>query len=68
MSITPLPDGITSDLEALRLALAQMSAGDLSSEQTRAIAAEISAIRLHLKRLARENQELRTQLNRALDS
>jgi hypothetical protein len=50
------------ELESLKVALASMTSDELSSEQTNAISAEISAIRLQLKRLAYEQQELRRRL------
>jgi flagellin-like hook-associated protein FlgL len=51
-----------SELESLKVALASMTSDQLSSEDTSAIAAEISAIRLQLKRLAYDQQELRRRL------
>ncbi len=50
------------ELEALKLALVDMSAEDLGSDETGAIAAEISAIRLQLKRLAFEHEAARRHL------
>ena len=47
----PIPDSMTSDLEALKLTLASMAPSDLRADQAKALAQEISAIRLHLKRL-----------------
>jgi flagellin-like hook-associated protein FlgL len=51
-----------SELESLKVALASMTSDELSLEDTSAIAAEISAIRLQLKRLAFEQQEIRRRL------
>jgi hypothetical protein len=42
---------ITSDLEALKVALIGMSPQDIAQLDAEAMAREISAIRLHLKRL-----------------
>ena len=47
-----VPGGIVGELEALKWRLAAMdTADDLPAGQSAALAAEISAIRLHLKRL-----------------
>lgn len=62
MSTGPLPPGLVGELESLKVALASMTSDELSSEDTSAIAAEISAIRLQLKRLAFEQQEIRRRL------
>jgi len=43
---------ITSDLEALKVALIGMTPQDIEQLDAEAMAREISAIRLHLKRLA----------------
>ncbi len=43
---------VQRELEDLKLRLAAMEAPDLPENDAQAIAAEISAIRLHLKRLA----------------
>jgi hypothetical protein len=51
----PLPEDITTDLEAIKLQLAAMAATDLPPDLTRAMAVEISAIRLQLKRLAADH-------------
>jgi hypothetical protein len=48
----PIPDSLVSDLEALKLSLANLEATDVNPVQAGLLAAEISAIRLHLKRLA----------------
>ncbi len=42
---------ITSDLEALKMALIGMTPQDIEQPDAEAMAREISAIRLHLKRL-----------------
>ena len=51
----PLPENITSDLEAIKLHLADLAGADLPPDLTKAMAVEISAIRLHLKRLAADH-------------
>ncbi len=48
----PIPDHVTADLEALKLQLVGMGVADLPEPQAEAMAREISAIRLHLKRIA----------------
>jgi hypothetical protein len=47
---------ITSDLEALKGALIDMTPTDIDQSASAAMALEISAIRLHLKRLEYERQ------------
>jgi flagellin-like hook-associated protein FlgL len=47
---------ITRDLEALKVALIGMTADDLAPTEAAALAQEISAIRLHLKRLDHERR------------
>lgn len=52
METGPIPGGIIGELEALKWRLAAMDTPDeLPLAQSAALAAEISAIRLHLKRL-----------------
>ena len=59
METGPIPDQVVSDLEALKWRLAAMSTPeDLPGEQAEALRAEISAIRLHLKRLDLERQDV----------
>jgi hypothetical protein len=48
----PIPDSLVADLEALKLSLAALQAKDVDPAQAGLLAAEISAIRLQLKRLA----------------
>jgi hypothetical protein len=48
----PIPDSLIGDLESLKLTLAGLQANDLDPARARLLAAEIGAIRLHLKRLA----------------
>ncbi|MDX6473820.1 MAG: hypothetical protein QOK22_2636 [Gaiellaceae bacterium] len=50
----PISDGLIGDLEALKLTLAGLQGEDLDPARAGLVAAEISAIRLHLKRLALE--------------
>ncbi len=59
MSTGPLPAGITLELEALKRRLSSMSASEMSSDETEAMAVEISAIRLQLRRIALDQQDLR---------
>ena len=60
------PDDVTADLEALKLRLAGLVADDaeLSLDRINAMSAEIGAIRLHLKRLALEQETLGAELRR----
>ena len=51
MSTGAIPDDLMSDLEALKKQLTSMTPGDLPAPEARAMASEISAIRLQLKRL-----------------
>jgi hypothetical protein len=48
----PIPDSLIGELEALKLSLAGLQAEDVDPVQAGLLGAEISAIRLHLKRLA----------------
>ena len=64
MSTGPLRAELVDELEALKFALADMSGGDIAAEEAVAIAAEISAIRLQLRRLALERQEVQQRLER----
>jgi hypothetical protein len=48
----PIPDSLIGDLESLKLTLAGLQADEIDPRQANLLAAEISAIRLHLKRLA----------------
>jgi hypothetical protein len=49
---------ITKDLEALKLALIDMTPNELDRTDAEAVAREISAIRLQLKRLEAERRAL----------
>lgn len=49
---------ITKDLEALKLALIEMGPSDLDQVGAKAVAQEISAIRLQLKRLEADRRAL----------
>ena len=64
VSTGPLRAELVDELEALKFALADMSAGDIAADDAGAIAVEISAIRLQLKRLAFERQEVQQRLER----
>ena len=62
-------DDIGRDLESLKQALIYMDAAEISDEQTRAFAQQISVIRLQLKRLLADQQALGAEIERrALDS
>ena len=50
----PISESLIGDLEALKLTLAGLQADEVDPMQATLLAAEISAIRLHLKRLALE--------------
>jgi hypothetical protein len=64
----PLPERIVEELEALKVLLMGIAAGDMPADQGTAMAAEISGIRLQLKRLAAEQEAtLRELERRALD-
>jgi hypothetical protein len=54
----PIPERVTLDLELLKLRLIEMGPEELPIEQAAALTREISAIRLHLKRLAFEREQL----------
>lgn len=54
----PIGDDVTRELEALKVKLASMHADDLPAAQARVIGAEISAIRLQLKRLALDREDI----------
>ena len=54
----PIPEGVTLELEQLKLRLFEMRPEELPTEQAAALTREISAIRLHLKRLALEREQL----------
>ncbi|MGH3000316.1 MAG: hypothetical protein ACRDNM_13555 [Gaiellaceae bacterium] len=56
--------GVTVELEKLKLRLSDMAADDISAEQTKRMAIEIGAIRLHLKRLALDQEALARRLAR----
>ena len=55
----PIPEQVAKDLEQLKLRLFDMRADELLNDQADALAREISAIRLHLKRLNLEREQLR---------
>jgi hypothetical protein len=48
----PIPESLIGDLELLKLTLAGLKGDELDPAQAKLLGAEISAIRLHLKRLA----------------
>jgi hypothetical protein len=55
---------IEQDLEALKQSLIYAEAGDISAADTAALADEISAIRLQLKRLLAEQKALGQNIER----
>jgi hypothetical protein len=58
-----IPGGIVGELEALKWRLAAMDTpDDLPAAESAALAAEISAIRLHLKRLDLERAAIAEEL------
>ena len=63
----PIPTNLVSDLEALKRRLSVMEISDIPEGQTLALAAEISAIRLHLKRLQFDREAAAEQRRAALD-
>jgi hypothetical protein len=58
VSTGPIPAGVTTELEALKTQLISMRPDELPEAQAAAIAAEISAIRLQLKRLEADRELL----------
>ena len=62
--VGPIPERVTRDLEQLKLRLFDMQADELPEAHAEALAREISAIRLHLKRLAAD-RTASTQIARA---
>jgi hypothetical protein len=63
-----LPPDITGDLEAIKRALIEMAATDLPPEKTQAMAAEISAIRLQLQRIAADQLAVSDEIARRIAS
>jgi hypothetical protein len=51
-----IPAGVTANLEALRLQLISTRPEDMPEAEAHAIASQISAIRLQLKRLAADRE------------
>ena len=63
MDTGPIRETIVADLEALKWRLAAMeSADELPAGQAEAMRAEISAIRLHLKRLDLDRRRIAADL------
>jgi hypothetical protein len=52
----PLPASVASDLALLKVRLASMTPDDLPAADAAALAQEVGAIRLHLKRLGFERE------------
>ena len=62
MATGALPQNLPHELDALRLKLIAMAATDLTPDETQALAVQIGAIRLQLKRLAADQAVLRSEL------
>jgi hypothetical protein len=62
----PLPPELPVELEALKRRLALMAPEDLSERDAARIAVEISAIRLQLKRLALEREDVAEMIDEVL--
>jgi hypothetical protein len=62
----PLPPDLPAELEALKTRLAFMAPEELPERDAARIAAEISAIRLQLKRLALEREDVAEMIDEAL--
>jgi hypothetical protein len=58
VSTKPVSAGVAAELEALKLRLISMRPEDLPEAQAAEMAAQISAIRLQLKRLAADRELL----------
>src|SRR5205085_6026833 len=56
MSTGPIPAGVTEELRALKEQLVSMGAADMPAPFAEAMAIEISAIRLQLKRLEADRE------------
>ena len=64
-STGPISDDLRRDLEALKLRLAGMSGADLPVADAQSVGNEISAIRLQLKRLKLEQEEVAEAVRRS---
>jgi len=64
----PIPPNVPLDLEALKLQLAAMHDTDLAPADIDAMRKEISAIRLHLQRLALEADAAANAAHRIADA
>lgn len=64
----PSFDEVARDLQALKARLADLHATDLPVTQAEAMATEISAIRLQLKRLAADREAVAAAIARALET
>ena len=62
------PNELISELEALKRRLSRMEISDIPENQTFALAAEISAIRLHLKRLHLDREAASERVRAAPDN
>ncbi len=68
MRTGPISADVTRDLETLKLRLAALQGDELPANQAEAIRVEISAIRLHLQRLAFEREAAADATRRVLES
>ncbi len=68
MRTGPISADVTRDLETLKLRLAALQGDELPANQAEAIRVEISAIRLHLQRLAFEREASADATRRVLES
>jgi hypothetical protein len=62
----PLPPDLPAELEALKTRLAVMAPEDLPEHEAALIGVEISAIRLQLKRLALEREDVAAMIDEVL--
>jgi hypothetical protein len=62
----PLPPELPAELEALKTRLAVMAPEDLPEHEAARIGVEISAIRLQLKRLALEREDMAEMIDEVL--
>jgi hypothetical protein len=65
MSTGPIPAGITEELQTLKEQLVSMRPEDIPAPYAEAIAIEISAIRLQLKRLEADREWVKAVADRA---
>ena len=68
VSTGPLPSSVTAELESLKLRLMALQPEEMPEVEADAIAAEISAIRLQLKRLEADREWVKDVAARATQS